>query len=733
MTRGICCILLGLAIFAPLVRKIYKWNPVSAELRAEAQQGLVEPSSVSPEPGERTAYIVGCLLALPLLCGLLLAFRFVERRSGPVAPRMKIAWHLAAVMACWAYGHWLLRGPECVPFQLGLLCGLMYLLYLRGTATWPESRGARLALQIGAVAMWIVFVHWALRTNEYFPVLLNLFYQRPLWIVPVVLLSWPVMAWLNRDAWAPRWFARALVGFALAVMLLASWMGDRNPYAVDHFHFAAAFDPVAQVQLGKDLLVDYDSQYGLYPDLLAPLFAVIGLNVLNYTLVFGLLTVGSFGLLWWVLGQAVSRRGVALIGFVALIFNGWLMFQLHCRSCHPGYFDPYFQYMPIRLLFPASAVALTWAYHSYRSARIYWFANIWLAVGVLWNLDGGCVAIVAWLCGCMFDALYAVDWRARVRGVLGHIAATLISLVGVFSTYALIKYACFGVWPQFGRLTEFQRLFYMTGFYMWPMRMRGIWILVVLVYLAGLTQGVSAALGGQRNPRTTLTFVVSVLGLGLFSYYQGRSQDFCLIICWWPALILLPIYWDQLLDWHERRETRSPLVYALASTIGLFLISSAVSFLHESPSLCPLVAAQCAEAFQPGSPLDDDTRLLREHVPRNEEIVLLSASAPVLHLRSGNPSLAPGGLMQMLWMAEYETLLRTMEARERSWVFIDRDFENQFFIKPKQTFGTKFLLESITDRLEKIGESPHGVLYEFHGRGAERANVAATRPDKRGG
>ena len=42
MIRGICCILLAVAIFAPVVRKLYKWNRVTDEQRVAAQVGLVD-------------------------------------------------------------------------------------------------------------------------------------------------------------------------------------------------------------------------------------------------------------------------------------------------------------------------------------------------------------------------------------------------------------------------------------------------------------------------------------------------------------------------------------------------------------------------------------------------------------------------------------------------------------------------------------------------------------------
>ena len=72
---------------------------------------------------------------------------------------------------------------------------------------------------------------------------------------------------------------------ALIILVsIATVFNEADPF-VPGGHFLAYFDSVVQVFLGKTLLVDMAPQYGLYALLLKPLFKVIGLSVLNFTLV----------------------------------------------------------------------------------------------------------------------------------------------------------------------------------------------------------------------------------------------------------------------------------------------------------------------------------------------------------------------------------------------------------------------------------------------------------------
>ena len=73
--------------------------------------------------------------------------------------------------------------------------------------------------------------------------------------------------------------------------------------------------------------------------------------------------------------------------------------------------DPYFQYTPHRLIFPAVFVVLVWFYLTAKDMMhrniLYFIITLISAISVLWNPDTGLMVIITWgyhplLCGDAF-------------------------------------------------------------------------------------------------------------------------------------------------------------------------------------------------------------------------------------------------------------------------------------------------------------------------------------------
>jgi hypothetical protein len=571
------------------------------------------------------------------------------------------------------------------------------------------------ARAIGDVTLYggvLLYLWLAIRGDHFAALDLNVLGQQPLIAILVCLAAMGATIWLNSSSRAARaigWLAIALPTIAI---VLSSTIGPHNYYA-ESYHFYAVFDPQVQVSLGRDLLVDYQSQYGLYPDFLAPIFAVINLSVFSFSLTMGLLTAASFGLLAWVLRAAIARRGVAIAAYLALLFNGWLLFQLRTEGNLTHYLDLYFQYMPLRLIGPAIGVAWIWAYHVRPTRRRYWGAQFCLAAGVLWNPDSGVATLAAWLAALVYDALFAEDWRTRLRRFAFDSAISVSVLAVTLLAYAAVKFAWYGVWPDLRQVIDYPRLFYGTGFCMLPMPWWGGWQAVIAIYLAGFAMSASALADGRHSPRNTLVLAVSVMGLGLFSYYQGRSHEMCLLLCWWPAIFLLPIYCDQLMDVLRESPRRRWLVRGLAWTTGIFIVGSAGSLATNAFHWYSVTSEQLAAAFRRGAPLADDIQAIRVKVAYGDDILILSGHAPSLHLAIGVGTPAPAALNQMLWISQWEDLASVVDRRKRSLVFIDRSCPDDQIIGPTHNLRIRLFLANVTPRLRLVAETTHGRLYEM--------------------
>ncbi|MCG2687444.1 hypothetical protein L6260_01415, partial [Candidatus Parcubacteria bacterium] len=56
----------------------------------------------------------------------------------------------------------------------------------------------------------------------------------------------------------------------------------------------------------------------------------------------------------------------------------------------------YFQYNPLRMIFPSLFFLLAYAYFGTKSLKLYYFIPVMLALGILWNPDIGMVCMVSW-------------------------------------------------------------------------------------------------------------------------------------------------------------------------------------------------------------------------------------------------------------------------------------------------------------------------------------------------
>jgi hypothetical protein len=85
-------------------------------------------------------------------------------------------------------------------------------------------------------------------------------------------------------------------------MQIAAWrvVSSRSIFSFGtwNVHFDAVIYTVSQVVMGKTLLADLPSQYGLFPEFIAPLFRLIELSTLSFTAVCAAMQVASMCCVW---------------------------------------------------------------------------------------------------------------------------------------------------------------------------------------------------------------------------------------------------------------------------------------------------------------------------------------------------------------------------------------------------------------------------------------------------
>jgi Concanavalin A-like lectin/glucanases superfamily len=611
MFKAACCIAASVLLFLPIAAWVISVEPVKPAEYAALADRYVIPDLCRPQPGPTHVYLIGAVFLSASLFGTAFAWR---------------------------------RWGNRLPLGAGLVWGL------------------EVAFVVGlAVMAWL-----ALLGDDYYHLRLNLFFKSPLLAVPLLSAAFLAMRW----DWGSKRFVRPLmhlIALGLAGMVvLGSLFDDKGEYT-GGLHFTAVFFPVVQVYEGKALLIDCASQYGLYPHLLQPLFALTGLTILRFSLVMGLLTGGSYLALWAFLWRACENKSAALIGFAALLFNCWFSFVNRAGL------DLYFQYLPIRFVFPALLVFFAWRQFYCPTRWLYWSLLTFLAVGVLWNLDAGLPALLAWMATLCFAELFGRDWRGVARRVACHLAAAGCVLTAVVALYSGVIRLRYGAFPDYGQFFHYQRLYFVAGYYRLPFTLPSPWMLVVLTYLAGLAYAAFALVARRDSPRAKIIFLLSVLGVGLSSYYQVRSHPIVLLLVWWPCQILLALFLDELLL-RLKHKPASLLPWCATAVLAWFLVGSACSLAPELRLTGKAVAANYRQTSDPKVPKQrqEEAALLTRLVPPGEKVVIAAPHAALIHLASKRPAVNPSSLFQMVLMDEFHQLEQLLAQSPSTFVLIDK-------------------------------------------------------------
>jgi drug/metabolite transporter (DMT)-like permease len=433
-------------------------------------------------------------------------------------------------------------------------------------------------------------------------------------------------------------------------------------------HFSAVFHSVSMTYLNKFPLVSYVNQYGLYPQFLEPLFKIIGLTILNFTLVMAGLLIGSLFLIFLSLKKVLNRY-FAFFGFITFLYNGYVFIKTVSS-------DPYYQYYPIRSLFPSIIIFFTVIYFLNKSKFKYYFSFVLISIAVLWNLDTGAIVFITWLVTLIYsETLEQKPFKKIVTSSIKHILVSLLSLILVVILYSFYIYFRVGVMPDFLLFFEYQKYFFGYGFFMLPMSLFHPWNMIILVYVVGLIISLYSMLNKKKSIKIIMIFMLSILGLGLFSYYQGRSHDFVLPYAWYPAFLLIPIYTEDIYYFLKRKKMelkfQVPVIIIFFSCMTLMFLSF-LNIINSTKTLSYSVESRWGALLEKKeTPLLSDIEFLKNQTIEKEKILILSYNSGIEYVMSSTiPAFDSPGLTEMLLKKDYDKLIAYINTRETEKIFL---------------------------------------------------------------
>ncbi len=573
-----------------------------------------------------------------------------------------------------------------------------------------RSRSLNMLAYVAITLIVVFFALFALRRNGFFYLYVlfpdhNLSFAVGGFFIFAILLFFEKR--ISACGWA-RWIMRVgeiAILITTGIIIFFSHLlftADLNAYLNEFnmIHLNAYFYSVVQVAMGKTLLVDLVSQYGFYPYLLQPILRVTGLDFSALTAVESVLLVGFFSILFFLLSRYLKSRLIALCAFLAIVGS-----LLSCTfwKIPFGVYGFYFQYWPHRVIFPGLLLLSVYFYQkaggNFKKA-LYYFVFIICGFGILWNMDTGFVAIITWLGFLCWETLNASSvggWKKTIQSIVFHTAMTLLSCLIVFGMLILYTWIRSGVLPDIREIAVYQVIFYQYGFYMLPMPLIHPWNLVALLYMTGICLCMCGWIKkGLRSPpdagpadtsRLNLVFLVSVMGLGLFSNYQGRSHDFNLLGVSWPAFILMGLFADALWDrfrqprgfpWKKKALKFSMLLMPVSLIFVLFLYASYM--LKNLPSLGGYAQSriQIMNNAQRSIPYDFNQKieLMKKHFAPGEEAVIFSEKYQAIFYistRTTNPVQVPS-FVEIFFLTDIQKYYQYLDQNSEIKIMMSDDF-----------------------------------------------------------
>ncbi len=457
--------------------------------------------------------------------------------------------------------------------------------------------------------------------------------------------------------------------------------------------------PVVSVLAGKSLLAPITSFYGLYPFFIAPIFYVIGFSVLKFSFVMAALMLISFAALYRALGLLIKNKTIYLLGFLSLVF-----YTVLATRVLPEY---YFQYWPLRFVFPCLGFLCVAAYLKYENKLYYFLSFIVCALAVLWNLETGAVLFISFLVSLFFSHL--ANWQGIQKFIaknFQHLVVSSLALGLVFGLFSVITKIQSSHWPDFTLLFRYQKLFVAGYLNIALVPPPHTWVVVAVIYLLGLLSAIAALQKQAVNFTDKVVFFLSILGVGLFAYYEGQSSDITLFRTSYPAIVIAIIFADRL--WEEIKSFKGRLYgnFFAFAFIMFVLISVPFSLLYNLATYYSFGKLAIKNIRLETSEILSDAEFIKTQTkPKEAVFILASPLQAELYAESNTvPNLNIPSVADIVFPSDLEILINFLQTNKTVKVFVKQPLESydKFDIKIRQILSEKYT---------QVSKSKNGMVF----------------------
>jgi len=493
--------------------------------------------------------------------------------------------------------------------------------------------------------------------------------------------------------------------FSFLLIFIIAATSDYRNFPPHWFHFEPVIYNMAQLRSGHATLIGgLTSQYGLYNSFILPIFKD-SYGVAEYTRIMAILFFITILIPVYIFFSIFKNKWIAFAGSVIFIESLGVILYRNLRIIGEGivigsslYSDPYYQYTPIRMIFPVLMIGMVWIYSKKSSIAHLLIGSFIVSSAVLWNFDSGMVCLVAWILLIIFHHLFADRIKATKLGL--RILSIILTFAIVILNYSLIIKLIYGSYPDFLLAFDSQEKFVKQGYFMMPMPKTGLWVVAVFIYLY---TGAKISLHIIKNTVSnyiSVLFFLMIQGIGLLSYYIGRSHEHVFLAVIYNSVILFIFLYAFSIENEETEKT-----WLLKFKNGLFGFVFVISIVQ----ICLFGfnyyqwRLLIRESLEP-SQFNKRSNYLSSLDPeiKKDGILIISNWAGALHVNASIkipdqwifPSFEEVSTNKML-----EQEIKILEQCKVRYVYIDKE-------------SREFLSKTLEKHYRSIGYSPEGLLLQ---------------------
>lgn len=529
----------------------------------------------------------------------------------------------------------------------------------------------------------------------------------PVFFYPVVILIVGVTAVFRKKILLYRNPLVFIFG-VLSVILPAVFLYFPEGFLLSEYGLRHNFTPllgaVSQAVHGRTALVDFQSQYGiLYPHFAEFFMRMAGLTVNNLNILFIALTAISWLFIYLAVSE-ITGYGSIISLITILTVAGFSHPLFEEFNFDNPYLAPYFQYNPIRILW--GAVMLWFVIRFLRKKTpLYYITGFALSIpAFLFNLDTGVVVFLSFIAVLCFDSLndFRSNFKIRIGKTILHLIAGLISILAMVVFYSLFAYIRSGRIPDWPALFTFQSIYYQSGFFMIRMKQVDLWHIPLMIYLITLVVTLIKMVRCQAELTDKYFFYTAIYGVGIFTFFQGRSNILNFFPPIYPAVMLALFYIYSFIKNYDLKiknlrsliRTRYFLYELVAVTVLVLILSHGLInyFRYFSPALLSAISNWKVE----GKVIDPKIQLGTDYIKSNmksDKIMIIASDEQYMYLHTGTFGRLPYGSV--------EDISLVSQAQEVKKILVAGGVE-QLFVDPGNKLG-EYLLRDQKEYKLKYG------------------------------